>query len=151
LIADARDMRSLIRRQHPGEGFWDLKHRPGGMVDVDFIAQSLTLRHASRHPSILRRETVGALLAMKEEGLLSTEACEKLCRAGLLWRHLQQMMRLVIADAPDAAGWSEVHRLTLGAGGRLPGFSTLTGLCPRHGEAAAINSGTLFAIDDASA
>ncbi|PNB52919.1 hypothetical protein C1X77_26930, partial [Pseudomonas sp. GW531-E2] len=37
---DALDMRDLMRRERPAEGFWDLKLSNGGLVDIEFTAQT---------------------------------------------------------------------------------------------------------------
>jgi glutamate-ammonia-ligase adenylyltransferase len=54
-LADATD---FARRQTKGgEGAWDLKQAPGGLVDIEFIAQALQLIHAAKHPEIVSTET----------------------------------------------------------------------------------------------
>lgn len=37
--ADARTMRARIAREHPGRNRWDMKYRPGGMIDIEFMEQ----------------------------------------------------------------------------------------------------------------
>ena len=44
------DMRERMAQQHRGDSIWDFKHHRGGLVDIDFIAQYLMLRHAHEHP-----------------------------------------------------------------------------------------------------
>ena len=41
--ADAAAMRARMRRDLPPDGVWDVKQRPGGLVDIEFIAQMLQL------------------------------------------------------------------------------------------------------------
>src|SRR5262249_36642764 len=53
IIADARDMRARMAETFPGRNAWDLKHAPGGLVDIEFIAQTLQLVHAPAMPEIL--------------------------------------------------------------------------------------------------
>ena len=43
IIADARDMRSKLAAQFPASNRWDLKFAAGGLVDIEFIAQTLQL------------------------------------------------------------------------------------------------------------
>ena len=54
-------MRERMAQQHRGDSIWDFKHRRGGLVDIDFIAQYLMLRHAAEHPDVLRRNPSVAL------------------------------------------------------------------------------------------
>jgi glutamate-ammonia-ligase adenylyltransferase len=44
LVSDAREMREKLAAQFPGKNRWDLKFAPGGLVDIEFIAQTLQLR-----------------------------------------------------------------------------------------------------------
>jgi [glutamine synthetase] adenylyltransferase / [glutamine synthetase]-adenylyl-L-tyrosine phosphorylase len=44
LTADAREMREKLAAQFPGRNHWDLKFAPGGLVDIEFVAQTLELR-----------------------------------------------------------------------------------------------------------
>src|SRR6202000_687376 len=54
LILDVADMRDRLSAHHRVQSGWDVKHRRGGLVDVEFITQYLQLRWAHRHPEILR-------------------------------------------------------------------------------------------------
>ncbi len=48
ILADAREMRKKIAAQYPGRNAWDLKYAPGGLIDIEFLAQALQLVHAPR-------------------------------------------------------------------------------------------------------
>jgi glutamate-ammonia-ligase adenylyltransferase len=50
-----------------------LKRGPGGLVDVEFIAQMLQLKHGREHPEIRTPATLDALAAMEEIGAISRE------------------------------------------------------------------------------
>ena len=54
----------------PGKNVWDLKHAPGGLVDIEFIAQTLLLVHAPVRPDVLDTNTISALEKLKF-GILS--------------------------------------------------------------------------------
>ncbi len=46
-------MRERMRSAHPVKGeFFDVKHSPGGMIDVEFVMQYLVLCHAGAHPEL---------------------------------------------------------------------------------------------------
>ena len=47
LVRDVADMRDRIARHTPAKSPWDFKHLPGGLFDIDFVAQYLALRHAA--------------------------------------------------------------------------------------------------------
>lgn len=55
LLYDVCDMRERIAKQFPSRNPWALKHARGGMVDLDFIAQYVVLRHAPDNPELWHR------------------------------------------------------------------------------------------------
>ena len=61
LTRDVAAMRARMAKEHPGKSIWDIKHRRGGLVDIEFIAQYLILRHAALDPGILSPNTADAL------------------------------------------------------------------------------------------
>jgi glutamate-ammonia-ligase adenylyltransferase len=70
LAKDVADMRARMDRDKPPASLWDVKMAKGGLVDVDFIAQYLQLRHAHDTPGVLSAETVDALARLAEAGYL---------------------------------------------------------------------------------
>ena len=61
------DMRDKVRRARPvPDGRFDVKHSPGGMMDVEFAVQYLVLTHATRHPELLDNAGNIALLQRAE-------------------------------------------------------------------------------------
>jgi glutamate-ammonia-ligase adenylyltransferase len=69
---EVRAMRDKLRQARPvPAGRWDVKHSPGGMVDVEFVIQYLALAHAAAHPPLLENTGNIALLQRAEDaGLL---------------------------------------------------------------------------------
>ncbi len=100
VLADARAMRGRMLRDLPPAGPWDLKAMPGGMIEVEFIAQALVLEHCAARPELLAGSTRESLAALGRAGLLPEAAA--LLRAERLWRTLLGLRRLMVADARDA-------------------------------------------------
>ena len=48
-------------RNTPARIRWDLKYAPGGLIDIEFLAQTLQLRHAHEKPAVLSTNTIDAL------------------------------------------------------------------------------------------
>jgi len=72
LAREIVSMRAKVRAAHPvrGGGF-DVKHSPGGMVDVEFVVQYLVLLHASTHPELrLNTGNIHLLRRAEAVGLL---------------------------------------------------------------------------------
>ncbi|HLJ65041.1 MAG TPA: bifunctional [glutamine synthetase] adenylyltransferase/[glutamine synthetase]-adenylyl-L-tyrosine phosphorylase, partial [Stellaceae bacterium] len=94
LVIDVDDMRRRLEAHHGGTGFFDMKHRRGGMVDIEFVTQYLTLREASRPEIPLHPNTATALAALAGHGILAEDEARTLIEALLLWRHLQALLTL---------------------------------------------------------
>ena len=63
-------MRQVIEREK-GEGDgWDLKIAPGGLIDLDFLAQALVLAHASERPDLVGLPTPAVFPAASMSGHL---------------------------------------------------------------------------------
>jgi glutamate-ammonia-ligase adenylyltransferase len=69
---------------------------PGGLVEVEFIAQALTVAHAPEQPRLLRRTTREVLAALGRHGLLEDREAATLIQAERLWRTLLGLMRLTV-------------------------------------------------------
>jgi glutamate-ammonia-ligase adenylyltransferase len=117
--ADAAAMRARLARDLPPSAPWDVKHRPGGLMEVEFIAQVLQLVHAAAHPGVCSATTRIALTRLAETRLLPPEDAAALVRADHLFRTVQGMLRVTVgrapaADLPEAAAQALI-RATLGA------------------------------------
>lgn len=94
LLVDVADMRARMAKELTKQGdTWDVKHMRGGMVDVEFLAQYLQLRHGHAHPGILSANTETALRNLAAAGLLAVEDAEALDRAHFLWLTVQGVLR----------------------------------------------------------
>jgi glutamate-ammonia-ligase adenylyltransferase len=93
---DVRNMRRLMLQDIGSKGVWDIKHRRGGLVEVEFLAQYLQIVHAARHPGILSQNTLEALSALAEHRLLASADARTLIEAGRLYHRLTQLLRLCI-------------------------------------------------------
>jgi [glutamine synthetase] adenylyltransferase / [glutamine synthetase]-adenylyl-L-tyrosine phosphorylase len=108
LAHDIAEMRVLMAREHPGRAPWDIKHRPGGLVDVEFVAQYLQLREAADRPGILATNTLAALGAATRAGAIAPTDGATLGDGLRLWHAIQHVLRLTVegefdpAEAPEA-------------------------------------------------
>ena len=125
LAADIADMRARITDQHGEKDPWDIKHRRGGLIDVEFIAQYLQLRHGHEHPEALHPTTETVLRRMADRGLLDPGIAEELDAALGLWHRVQAMQRLVTERIDQEDALPESLRATLARGGGAVNFDTL--------------------------
>jgi len=102
-LADAVAMRARMLKELPPEGPWDWKAAPGGLIEVEFIAQALQLRHAPEEPRVLATTTRTALARLGQYGVLPAAEAEALILADRLWRTIIGMVRLTQGKAQELA------------------------------------------------
>ena len=100
LRAAVKEMRNKIRAGHPNHsGDFDLKHDPGGMVDIEFITQYLVLLHAREYSSLLDNLGNIALLGLAAKaGLIPIESAQEVADAYRVLRRRQHALRLQGAE-----------------------------------------------------
>jgi glutamate-ammonia-ligase adenylyltransferase len=89
-------MRQKMREAHAGKSrLFDLKHDPGGLVDVEFIVQYLVLGHSWQYDELTGNKGNIALLAMAAgRGLIPPELAEAVRNAYRDYRRMQHGLRL---------------------------------------------------------
>jgi len=116
---DVVEMRRKMLAGHPNRTqLFDLKHDPGGMVDVEFTVQYLVLRYSFEHPPLTANAGNIALLARAGEiGLVSSALSASVADAYRAYRRLQHQVRLQgaasarVDAAPQAAARAAVSEL----------------------------------------
>jgi glutamate-ammonia-ligase adenylyltransferase len=93
---DAAAMRIRMLRELPPDGPWDVKPRPGGQIEVEFIAQVLQLLHAAAMPEVLSSTTREALRGLGQAGVLEASDPAMLIKADHTWRTVQGMLRITV-------------------------------------------------------
>ncbi len=102
-VKDVAEMRALIEKEKPPKDIWDLKLIPGGLIDIEFIAQYLALiapgkGHRVRTNELSTADALKALGALIDPNDLDT------CLTALkLYTDLSQVIRLCI-DGPFEPG-----------------------------------------------
>jgi glutamate-ammonia-ligase adenylyltransferase len=96
LAAEVCAMRQKMRQGHPNRSaLFDLKHDPGGMVDIEFIVQYLVLAHAAHHPCLLENAGNIALLEQAAQAaLIPADAARACAQAYRTLRRIQHSLRL---------------------------------------------------------
>ncbi|HXS08183.1 MAG TPA: bifunctional [glutamine synthetase] adenylyltransferase/[glutamine synthetase]-adenylyl-L-tyrosine phosphorylase [Rhizomicrobium sp.] len=125
ILADAREMRGKIAAQYPGKNRWDLKYAPGGLIDIEFLAQALQLIHAPARPDILDTNTVAALKKVAAAGFLREADARILIEAAALEQALTQILRIALDETLDAATASAGLKGLLARAGGVGDFDAL--------------------------
>ena len=94
---DASEMRKLIAQEKPPANDWDLKLIPGGLIDLEFIAQVATLcgdvADGGRHPATVEG------LSRLADGFADQQARDDLVAAHNLYTTLTQIIRLCLTGS----------------------------------------------------
>ena len=119
------DLRALVAREKGDTDIWNLKLVAGGLLDIDFLAQYLALRHAADHPSVLRGASVPILAEAARLSVIDAAIAETLVAAYRLYTNVSQIIRLTTEGRfdPAEAGAGLVRRLIAAAD--LPDLATL--------------------------
>jgi len=100
LKQEVLEMRKKMSDAHPvASNKFDLKHSPGGMVDIEFMVQYLVLRYANLHPQLCANYgNIALLITCGELGLIPVEGARQVADIYRHWRKLQHMIRLQGVD-----------------------------------------------------
>jgi len=133
---DVVEMRELIEKEKAPENGWDLKLIPGGVVDIEFIAQYLALiAPANGVDTTVNGLTTGAALKALGSDLMVSADLDTCLEAFALYTELSQLIRLCIDgpfDPKEApAGLTEL----VCRAGDCPDIKTLEGEVKRLSKA----------------
>jgi glutamate-ammonia-ligase adenylyltransferase len=92
VLADVWEMRKKLQA-HAKPG--DLKRGEGGIMDIEFIVQTLGLCHGKEHPEVLVPGTPGALRGLMDAGLLDLTQGSDLLTAYEFLRWVENRISLV--------------------------------------------------------
>ncbi|MBN2217472.1 MAG: bifunctional [glutamate--ammonia ligase]-adenylyl-L-tyrosine phosphorylase/[glutamate--ammonia-ligase] adenylyltransferase [Pirellulales bacterium] len=99
---DAEEIRQMRRRLEAAAEPDDLKRGPGGIVDIEFLAQMLQLKHGRRWRGLRVPNTLLALGALNKASVLSDDHYAFFDRSYRFLRTLEGRLRL-ISITPQAA------------------------------------------------
>jgi glutamate-ammonia-ligase adenylyltransferase len=97
--ADILAMREKMTLAHPIRGAWDIKRQAGGLIDLEFLSQYYQLLGTAQGQDVVRANTIEALHALAECGLLASETAGRLSQAGRILHDVRQI--LAVAAGPD--------------------------------------------------
>ncbi|MGD1016283.1 MAG: bifunctional [glutamine synthetase] adenylyltransferase/[glutamine synthetase]-adenylyl-L-tyrosine phosphorylase [Roseiarcus sp.] len=127
LARDVRAMRKLIAHEKGDQDPWDLKLVSGGLIDIEFVAQYLTLAHAHDHPGLLATSTRAVIAEAAARGLIAADDATALADAHRLYTDATQIMRLAVAGPFDPAKAASGVKRRIAAAAALPDFESLQG------------------------
>lgn len=97
IAADVQDMRKLIAEEKPPANSWDFKLIPGGLVDLEFVAQFLTLVASAKNlPQHIAGESTANVWKRVAAGTMDAQSYDDCMAALHLFTELSQIIRLCI-------------------------------------------------------
>ena len=91
--------RKILENRKNASGLFDLKRDRGGMLDVEFVIQTLVLTQACRYPELTHNLGNSALLDMSARlGLIPEKLARDSIAAYRTYRNIQRMKRLNFGD-----------------------------------------------------
>jgi glutamate-ammonia-ligase adenylyltransferase len=104
--ADALEMRARLEKEFGTDNIWDLKYTRGGLVDLEFIAQTLILMNATAHPEILDPNIAAAFEKLAAAGIIRPEVAHELTNAAQFIHNLNHALKIAVEEPFDAAAAS---------------------------------------------
>jgi glutamate-ammonia-ligase adenylyltransferase len=98
---DAAEVRKMRLRLQETAKPNDIKRGAGGIVDIEFIAQMLQLKHGGEFPAVRVPGTRDALAALHTAGLLAADDFEFLTASYMTLRTIEGRLRLMTPTARD--------------------------------------------------
>lgn len=92
---NAEEIRRMRMRMEDTASRANLKRGPGGVVDIEFLVQMLQLKYGREQPSIRQPNTLDAIAALGEAGLLSRDDFEYFTTSYQVLRAVQGRLRLM--------------------------------------------------------
>lgn len=100
-LATALDLRKQQLNQLVEPGQINVKYSQGGVIDIEYAVQYLQVMHGHKRPSLRTPNTLQALAALVEAGLVNRTDGESLRKAYLFTRTLIDGLRMVRGNAKD--------------------------------------------------
>lgn len=127
------DMRMIVEHEKGSSGPLDLKLAPGGLLDLDFLAQALVLGHGAGHPGLIGCGAGDVFAHAASAGVIAPDEAERLATAYRLFDDVLHWQRLMVEDDPSHASPVAMSRLAAAMG--LPEAGRLAALLgERRGE-----------------
>ena len=99
LVKDVTDMRARLRQHQPQRGPFDIRRGDGGLVDIEFIAQTIQLAHGAERPKLIKpRDILSLLDDIHQADLLAEADYQALHAAASAYLVLRQIASLCLED-----------------------------------------------------
>jgi len=126
IARDARAMRALIAAEKGDKDVWGLKLVAGGLIDIEFVAQVLSLAYGRERPALLDVSTRKTLEKAGAAGLITADQAHALIEAHRLYTDATQLIRLSTSGPFDPAKAAAGVKRRIAAATGFPDFDAFT-------------------------
>ncbi len=132
-VASMRDLHGQIRSEIARRDLLDnIKLGPGGIREIEFIAQVFQLIRGGRDPELRRQPTLEVLPLLAERNLLPAPAVQELASAYVFLRNLEHRLQYLDDQQTHALPKSDDDRLALACSMGAADYAALLGQLDRH-------------------
>lgn len=111
-------IKSDMARMRQRSGSWNVKVGAGGIRDIEFFVQMLQMVNGGRHEALRTTNTLQAMLALVELGLLDAAEARAIRRSYLFLRRLENRLQMIderqVHDLPDDREQRQILARSLG-------------------------------------
>lgn len=133
LLRNVATMRERIAKEHASGSHWQIKHWRGGLVDLEFLAQYLLLKHCSAHPDLVTGNTADVFDRLGHKHLIDMELADQLSTTTRLWRAIQWILRLTVDETFDPETAPEALKVRLAKIAGVETFGDLERIIEKRG------------------
>ncbi len=134
-FAAVREMHAQIRAEVARREMSDhIKLGPGGIREIEFIAQAFQLIRGGRDPSLQLRPTVGVLALLAQKGLLPPQTATELTEAYLFLRRLEHRLQYLDDAQTHKLPASDEDRALVAQAMGFPSWQSFAPVLEAHRE-----------------
>ncbi|MGH8702689.1 MAG: bifunctional [glutamate--ammonia ligase]-adenylyl-L-tyrosine phosphorylase/[glutamate--ammonia-ligase] adenylyltransferase, partial [Burkholderiales bacterium] len=131
--AALRDLHRQIRREVERRDIADdIKLGPGGIREIEFIAQVFQLIRGGREPELRTQPTLAVLPQLAQRSLLPGAAARELADADVFLRNLEHRLQYLDDQQTHVLPASEADRALVAEAMRLGNYAALSAALERH-------------------
>ena len=145
-IAALRDLHRQIRQEVERRDIADnIKLGPGGIREIEFIAQVFQLIRGGRDPELRKQPTLGVLPLLAERNLLPAPAVSELAEAYRFLRNLEHRLQYLDDQQTHVPPQSEADRALIAESMGFSGYTALAAALETRRAAVTRHFGDIFA------
>jgi glutamate-ammonia-ligase adenylyltransferase len=146
-IAALRDLHRQIRREVERRDIADdIKLGPGGIREIEFIAQVFQLIRGGREPDLRTQPTLAVLPQLEKRSLLPGAAARELMEAYVFLRKLEHRLQYLDDQQTHVLPRSEADRALVAEAMGFDGYAALEAALGSHRAAVTLHFEGIFAV-----